>query len=54
MDFARLCDVWAPIYAELDHNYLNDVPGLENPTSELLARWLWNRMVSSLPLRSTA
>jgi 6-pyruvoyltetrahydropterin/6-carboxytetrahydropterin synthase len=28
---------------------LNDVPGLENPTSELLARWIWTRVKTSLP-----
>ena len=49
VDFARLHEAWAPIYADLDHNYLNEVPGLENPTSELLARWLWNRLVKNLP-----
>jgi 6-pyruvoyltetrahydropterin/6-carboxytetrahydropterin synthase len=49
LDFATLHDAWAPIYAEIDHNYLNDVPGLENPTSELLARWLWSRLAPALP-----
>jgi 6-pyruvoyltetrahydropterin/6-carboxytetrahydropterin synthase len=49
IDFAELYDAWAPIHAELDHNYLNDVAGLENPTSEILARWLWQRLVPSLP-----
>jgi len=33
----------------LDHNYLNDVPGLENPTSEQIARWIWDRLAPSLP-----
>jgi 6-pyruvoyltetrahydropterin/6-carboxytetrahydropterin synthase len=33
----------------LDHNYLNEVPGLENPTSENLARWLWERLRPGLP-----
>src|ERR1700760_3988084 len=44
LDFGALFDAWAPIHAELDHNYLNDIPGLENPTSEFLARWLWKRL----------
>jgi 6-pyruvoyltetrahydropterin/6-carboxytetrahydropterin synthase len=34
----------------LDHYYLNDVEGLENPTSEVLARWLWVRLKKTLPL----
>ena len=49
IDYAHLYDAWAPIHNELDHNYLNDVPGLENPTSELLARWIWRRLETSLP-----
>jgi 6-pyruvoyltetrahydropterin/6-carboxytetrahydropterin synthase len=35
---------------QLDHHYLNEVPGLENPTSEVLARWIWQRLVDALPL----
>ena len=49
IDYAQLYEAWAPIHALLDHNYLNDVPGLENPTSEVLAQWIWNRLVKSLP-----
>lgn len=49
IDYSRLHDAWAPIFAQLDHNYLNDLPGLGNPTSELLARWLWERLAPSLP-----
>ena len=33
----------------LDHHYLNDIPGLENPTSEVLARWIWQRLKPQLP-----
>lgn len=40
---------WAPLHAELDHACLNDLPGLANPTSELLASWLWQRLLPSLP-----
>ena len=39
-DFADIKKVFKPIYDQLDHNYLNDVSGLENPTSENLANWL--------------
>jgi 6-pyruvoyltetrahydropterin/6-carboxytetrahydropterin synthase len=38
-----------PIHERLDHRYLNDVPGLENPTSEILARWIWNELKPKLP-----
>lgn len=49
IDFGVLYDLWAPLHAVLDHNYLNEVPGLENPTSEVLARWIWERLKPSLP-----
>ena len=38
------------LFDVLDHNYLNDVPGLDNPTSENLARWVWERLKPDLPL----
>ena len=38
-----------PIYDRLDHHYLNDIPGLENPTSERLAAWIWEQLKPSLP-----
>ena len=40
MDFAELKQVFSPIYAQLDHNYLNEIEGLENPTSENIAVWI--------------
>ncbi len=49
LDFGDLFAAWEPLFAELDHNYLNDIPGLENPTSEFLARWVWNRLAPKLP-----
>jgi 6-pyruvoyltetrahydropterin/6-carboxytetrahydropterin synthase len=48
-DFADLATAWAPLHDQLDHRYLNDVPGLENPTSEHLARWVWDHLVDELP-----
>jgi 6-pyruvoyltetrahydropterin/6-carboxytetrahydropterin synthase len=48
-DFADLKDAFEPLYRTLDHNYLNDIPGLENPTSEELARWIWQRLQPTLP-----
>lgn len=53
MDFGDLKEICAPVIAELDHCCLNEVPGLENPTSELLAEWLWRRLHGSLPLLSS-
>lgn len=48
-DFADLSAAFAPLFDQLDHRYLNDVPGLENPTSEQLARWVWDRLAPELP-----
>jgi 6-pyruvoyltetrahydropterin/6-carboxytetrahydropterin synthase len=50
MDFADLTAAFAPLRDQLDHNYLNDIPGLDNPTSENLARWIWDRLTPALPL----
>ena len=49
MDFAELKVAFKPILGQLDHYYLNDIPGLENPTSENLARWIWARLKPTLP-----
>ena len=49
MDFAELKQAFAPVFEALDHRYLNDIPGLGNPTSEILARWIWQRLQPSLP-----
>jgi 6-pyruvoyltetrahydropterin/6-carboxytetrahydropterin synthase len=49
MDFADVKAAFDPLFRQLDHNYLNDVPGLENPTSENLARWIWEKLEPSLP-----
>jgi len=50
MDFADLKAAFQPIYDRIDHHYLNDIPGLENPTSERLAIWIWNELKPRLPL----
>ncbi len=49
IDFADVSRAFAPLYQQLDHHYLNDIDGLENPTSENLAKWIWTRLVTSLP-----
>ncbi|MBA3917771.1 MAG: 6-carboxytetrahydropterin synthase QueD [Gemmatimonas sp.] len=48
-DFADIKAIFKPIYEQLDHHYLNDIPGLENPTSERLAVWIWDRLKPQLP-----
>ena len=49
IDFQRIFDAWRPLHDRLDHNYLNEIPGLENPTSEILAGWIWDRVKPTLP-----
>ena len=48
MDFAELKAAFRPVYDQLDHRYLNEIDGLENPTSENLARWIWRELSSNL------
>ena len=49
IDFSDLNEAWLPLWNQLDHNYLNEVEGLDNPTSEILARWIWDRMRVRVP-----
>jgi 6-pyruvoyltetrahydropterin/6-carboxytetrahydropterin synthase len=49
MDFADIKSAFAPLYDQLDHHYLNDIEGLENPTSENLARWIFQKLRPALP-----
>jgi len=44
LDFADIKTAFSPIEDQLDHYCLNEVPGLENPTSENLARWVWDQL----------
>jgi 6-pyruvoyltetrahydropterin/6-carboxytetrahydropterin synthase len=50
MDYADVSDAFRPLWEQLDHRYLNEVPGLENPTSENIALWIWNKLHPRLPL----
>lgn len=52
MDFADLDTAVNTIIADLDHHYLNEVPGLENPTVEIQLHWLWRRLSTHLLLLS--
>ncbi len=50
IDFGELFEIWRPLYEKLDHHYLNEIPGLENPTSEVLAKWIWDQLAPNLPV----
>jgi 6-pyruvoyltetrahydropterin/6-carboxytetrahydropterin synthase len=50
MDFADLRAAVEPLVQRLDHYLLNDIQGRENPTSELLAVWIWRELAPQLPL----
>jgi 6-pyruvoyltetrahydropterin/6-carboxytetrahydropterin synthase len=50
MDYADIKAAFRPFWEQLDHYYLNDVPGLENPTSENVAKWVWDKLKPKLPL----
>ncbi len=49
MDFADVKAAFKPLLEQLDHNFLNEIEGLENPTSEEIARWIWRRLKPGLP-----
>jgi 6-pyruvoyltetrahydropterin/6-carboxytetrahydropterin synthase len=48
MDFKDISKVGKPLAEELDHTYLNDIPGLEDGTSEVMAKWIWKRLESKI------
>jgi len=48
-DHAVISKAMRPIVDQLDHAYLNDIPGLENPTIEVMSRWLWQKLAPQLP-----
>ena len=50
MDYAEISEAFNPIWEQLDHHHLNEIEGLENPTSENIARWIWNELRPCLPL----
>ena len=49
IDFSEIKDAFQPLYDRLDHHFLNEIEGLENPTSENIARWIWTRVKPQLP-----
>jgi 6-pyruvoyltetrahydropterin/6-carboxytetrahydropterin synthase len=52
MDYAEIKSAFAPLFDALDHRYLNEIAGLENPTSERLAQWIWQQLKPNLPALS--
>jgi 6-pyruvoyltetrahydropterin/6-carboxytetrahydropterin synthase len=50
IDFAEIKRAFTPFLEQLDHRYLNEIEGLENPTAENIARWIWGRLKPALPL----
>jgi len=49
VDYGEIRAAIEPVRDEIDHRCLNEIEGLENPTSEVLARWLWQRLAPRLP-----
>ncbi|MDT8428210.1 MAG: 6-carboxytetrahydropterin synthase QueD [Pseudomonadales bacterium] len=49
MDFGDIKQACKPVLEQLDHYYLNDIDGLENPTSENIALWIWRHLKPTLP-----
>lgn len=52
IDYNEIKKTFAPIFEELDHKCLNDITGLENPTAEVMAKWIFEQIITSLPLLS--
>ena len=50
IDYAEISEAFKPLFEQLDHFYLNEVAGLENPTSENIAVWIWEKLKPRLPL----
>ena len=49
MDFADISQAFQPVFDRLDHRFLNEIKGLENPTSENIASWIWQELKAALP-----
>jgi len=52
IDYADISAAFRPVWEKLDHFYLNQIRGLENPTSENIAIWIWRKLRPKLPLLS--
>ncbi len=49
LDFAEIAQRVRPLVARMDHQVLNDIEGLDNPTAERMAQWLWRQLEGDLP-----
>lgn len=49
VDFGDIKSVWKPLEKRLDHHCLNDIEGLENPTAEVMSRWIYEALKPDLP-----
>ncbi|MCH8868777.1 MAG: 6-carboxytetrahydropterin synthase QueD [Chloroflexi bacterium] len=52
MDLHDISKAFQPIHGQMDHHYLNEIEGLSNPTSENIARWIWQQISPALPCLS--
>ena len=50
MDFGEIDLAFKPIFKMIDHSYLNEIEGLENPSSENLCKWIWKHLSKTLPI----
>ena len=50
MDYADISKAFNPLWLQLDHHYLNEISGLDNPTSENISIWIWDRLKPELPI----
>lgn len=48
IDYDDIAKAWAPIHRDLDHRYLNEIPGLETPSTEVLCHWIWDNLVTQI------
>ena len=49
MDYDLIAAHWESVRKQISNKCLNDVPGLDNPTSETIARWIWEQLKADLP-----
>ena len=49
-DFGEVSQAFRPLYQAMDHHCLNEIEGLENPTAEVMAAWIYAQLKPTLPL----
>ncbi len=48
-EYEHLFEQFQPLYDRLHRRLLNEIEGLENPTSENLSSWLWEKLKTAIP-----